>query len=227
MALMIANSRNKIINISFYVFVVLFSILLPVILNMSALSAFVGATFKVSMLLEFFGLSGFLAVVFSVAWTIKRNRPLDFLGYIKILLPALIALVWLNILSEKTLKDWDYVCYEGAAQFLLAGKNPYQANPDCYFYPPFPIYVFTWMYATIQYAVTVLRGFPIEYDKVWMLIFYLYQCMQWFLVILAYFLSNRLAEKYGFQKNLSLAVVTLLFVLNNPLLRTLHFFQIN
>lgn len=224
---MIRISSKEAKNISFYVFVMLFSVLLPVVLNMPALSAFVGATFKISKTLEFFGLSGFLAVLFTVAWTIKQNRPSDLLGYVKILLPALIALLWLNILSEKTLKDWDYICYESAAQFLLDGRNPYQANPDCYFYPPFPIYVFSWMYATIQYAATLLRGFPIEYAKVWMLIFYLYQCVQWFLVVLAYFLSNRLVEKYDLQKNISLAAVTLLFILNNPLLRTLHFFQIN
>jgi hypothetical protein len=224
---MITSLSKKIKNISFYASVVLFTVLLPVVLNLRALSSFVGATHKIGMLQEFFGLSGFLAVVLVVAWAIKQNRPLDLFEYMKILLPAVVALVWLNILSERTIKDWDYICYEGAAQSLLDGKNPYQTDLDCYYYPPFPILIFSGVYTTIQYAVTVLRGFPFEDDKAWMLIFYLYQCLQWFLVILAYFLSNRLAEKYGLQKNLSLGVVTLLFILNNPLLRTLHYFQIN
>jgi hypothetical protein len=60
-----------------------------------------------------------------------------------------------------------------------------------------------------------------------MLIFYLYQCLQWYLTILSFFLSYLLAEKYGLHKYLSLGIAALLFILNNPLLRTIHFFQIN
>lgn len=218
-------SRNKLKNFSFYVFVILFSILLPIILNMHALSAFVGATYgENSKMFEFFGLSGFLVTIAVVAWTIKQNHPSDLFGYLKIFLPAVVALVWLSFISDHTQKSWDYLCYERAAQSLLNGKNPYL---DCYFYPPFVLSIFSWSYTTIQYIITEISGFPLQYEKAWIWVFYLYQCVQWFMVILAFMLSNRLADKFGLQKNLSLGIVTLLFILNNPLMRTLSFNQVN
>ena len=222
-----ADTRVKVKNISFYTLVMVFSILLPLVLDLGVLSPLVDATFKDRKLFEFFGLSGFLAVVMAIIWTIKQNRPADLLGYAEVLLPAFIALIWLNTLTERTFKDWDYVCYEDAAKFLLNGKNPYEGSLDCYFYPPLLVLALSKAYHVMQFAVAHLHGFPLESEKAWTLIFYLYQCLQWFLVILAFFLGCRLAEKFGLPKNVSLGVVTLLFILNNPLLRTLHFFQIN
>lgn len=209
---------------AFYALMVSLAVGLPIVLSLPALSAFVGAQHKPRQILEFFGLSGFLAVAWSVARATRRSTGTGFWASLGILLPAVVALAWLNVLSERTFKDWDYVCYEGAARLLLQGENPYR---DCYYYPPLPALALSWTYAAIQHASAALRRNPLDGDKAWLLVFYLYQCLQWLLVVSAYFLSRRLARRYGLADELSLVAVTLLFLLNNPLLRTLHFFQVN
>lgn len=222
---MVKSSRRCLITICIYLAGLLFAMLLPLLLNLPGLSSLVGATYgEDSKLQEFFGASGFLAVLFLAGWTIRQKHPHDFLGYMEILLPAMVALFWLNILTENTQKSWDYLCYERAAQAFLNGKNPYL---DCYLYPPFVLSIFDWIFRGMQFFIKELRGFPLRYDKAWMYMFYFYQCVQWFLVVAAYLLSCRLAEKFGLSKRLSLGVVTVLFILNNPLLRTVHWNQVN
>jgi hypothetical protein len=59
------------------------------------------------------------------------------------------------------------------------------------------------------------------------LVFYFYQCGQYFSVILAYELSRRFATMVGLSRWDSLLLVSALFLFDNPLVRTLKHDQVN
>ncbi len=61
----------------------------------------------------------------------------------------------------------------------------------------------------------------------WNLVFYFYECMQFFLLILAYFLCYRFSIENGLKRLPAAVVVSILFVFNNALASTLKYNQVN
>jgi hypothetical protein len=63
--------------------------------------------------------------------------------------------------------------------------------------------------------------------NLWLFVFYIYQCAQFFMGNLAYQLSSRFAARIGYSDLQNKLIVTALFLFNFPLVRTLHLNQIN
>jgi hypothetical protein len=61
----------------------------------------------------------------------------------------------------------------------------------------------------------------------WLFVFYIHQCLQFFMASLAYILSLRFAERLGFPKWEGLLIVSGLFLFNYPLIRTFSLNQVN
>ncbi|HEY5729526.1 MAG TPA: glycosyltransferase family 87 protein [Anaerolineales bacterium] len=63
--------------------------------------------------------------------------------------------------------------------------------------------------------------------NLWLFVYYIHQCLQFFLANIAYQLSRKLASRIGFSELAGAILVSGLFVFNYPLIRTLHLNQIN
>jgi hypothetical protein len=66
-----------------------------------------------------------------------------------------------------------------------------------------------------------------ESARSWGIVFYLFQCTQFFFIALTYPLAYRFARRLGFPKTTAVLLVTALLLLNTPLLRTLRHNQVN
>ena len=81
-------------------------------------------------------------------------------------------------------------------------------------------------YQCIEMCATLAHA-NLSEEAIWRLIFYFYQCSQFFLINATYFLCYRFARNVGIRSMPALALVTALFSFNTPLLRTLRHNQIN
>jgi len=147
----------------------------------------------------------------------RQQRPL--------LLALLVFFHYLAILRGYTARSWDYACYEGAAQAIVQGLNPYG---DCYIYFPTPAQVLAWLYqASALGATFVLADGAARGDQLWDLVFYLYEVGQFFQLILAFALCYGLARRLGLEAQRAGVLIACLFLFNNPLLATLKHNQVN
>ncbi len=181
--------------------------------------AFIARTYSRSyQVFELFGFSASAAFV-AVAIALLRQRreralPLVALGA-----------VWfhaLGILIEGSQPAWDWGCYQDAANAILSGANPYGRG---YLYPPLLSQALAFAFRGIGRAVPGLAGH--ESASIWHLVFYLYQCLQFALVIAAFGLTWRLTRRMGLPTAVAWIVVPALFVLDSPLQRTLKHDQVN
>jgi hypothetical protein len=141
-----------------------------------------------------------------------------------VLLPLLFSLSCLFYMVEYTTKSHDYKAYERAAMAVIRGTNPYAVRP-AYIYPPLPAQAIASVYRVI--AGRFLSPKDGHWDTIWRLIFDVYQCTQYVLLLLAYFLSYMLARSIGLRRTPALLLVTALMLVNYPLARTLKFNQVN
>jgi hypothetical protein len=146
---------------------------------------------------------------------VKRDWP-------TVVLPVLIAFQALFLVSEFSLRSYDYNVYQGAADLLLSGANPYDG---AYLYPPLLAQVMGWGYRGI--ALLAPGSISASPQMIWDLVFYFYRCLQFFLFIAAYWLCYRFSYELGMSKMTSLIVVTVLFAANTPILRTMRHNQVN
>lgn len=175
-----------------------------------------------------FELFGLLSSIFLivVAWiNIKIQKKVTLKSLIPIILPLLVSLQILFILLEDSHpKSGDYLCYENAAQAIVNGMNPYTVYLKCYLYPPLQAQALALTYHFIDWRLSFLST---NITEKWNIVFYLYQCTQFIQIILAYYLTNLLAQKMGLKIIPSSLIVSALFLFNNPLFRTIKFNQIN
>ncbi|MBE9228400.1 DUF2029 domain-containing protein [Phormidium sp. LEGE 05292] len=214
-----------------YATAVFLTIVLPIILWPLNLS-FVSKTYDGSVPgmvdtepFEIFGLLSSVLLI-TVSWQrLKVKKRLNLNSFILIVLPLLVNLNLLWLLIETSyLKGSDYLCYENAARAILNGLNPYLAEPKCYLYPPLPAQVLAFLYQLVNSTHLLPRGDTL---KTWNTVFYLYQCGQFFQIILAYYLTYHLARRMGVKNILAALIVSVLFLFNEPLFRTIKFDQIN
>jgi hypothetical protein len=151
-----------------------------------------------------------------------KGRPAQEL--IPVILFTLLACYFVAQVTEFRPQSSDWKSYEHAARAILEGKNPYQDTG--YLYPPLTALALTSVYQVVTWG-SGLVGVQAISDFVWQGVFYLYQCSQFFLVMSAIALCYRLARMLGTSATKSAILVSLLFVFNTPLLRTLYFHQVN
>lgn len=159
-------------------------------------------------------------VLFIAAFREIKSRPgISFEQGVLVLLPLLVASFLLVLIVEYADISWDYEQYENAYRELILGKNPYRSEQ--YLYPP----LFAQLMAFIHFVGDRLVG--AEVISPWVFVFYIYQCVQFFLGALAYKLTVRFASRIGFSDLYAGLLVTALFLFNFPLVRTLHLNQVN
>lgn len=158
------------------------------------------------------------------AYTLYQARG-EWQQQIPLLLALLVFFHFLALMRQHAARSWDYACYERAAQAIVQGLNPYG---DCYIYFPTPAQFLAWLYQAGAYgAALVLANGAAPGDPLWDLVFYLYEAMQFFQLILAYTLCYHLARRLGLVARWAGLLVAFLFLFNNPLLATLKHNQVN
>jgi len=159
-------------------------------------------------------------VLFLVAYReIKAHPGISLEKGIMILLPLFVSFFLLVLIVEYGVRSWDYEQYENAFRAIVQGENPYSS--ERYLYPPFFAQVMAYVYSV---GKTFLQPTKIN---LWLFVFYIYQCAQFFMSNLAYQLSCRFASHIGYSDLQNKLIVTGLFLFNFPLARTLHLNQIN
>ena len=132
------------------------------------------------------------------------------------------VLFFLFMISEYSIPSWDYKCYQGAAESLLLRQSPYSS---CYLYPPLLAQTLALLYKVVI-VCTALFKIELNPENAWRIVFYLYQCTQYLLVLATYWVCVKFAQRH-LPKLTGLLLVTALFAFNNPLFRTLRFNQLN
>ena len=138
---------------------------------------------------------------------------------IVIILPFLVSSFFLFLVVEYANQSWDYEQYEDAFKSIVMGKNPYRNMR--YLYPP----VFAQAMASLYLFAE--RSLSFMGVQLWLFVFYIHQCLMYFLANLAYQLSCRFASRIGFSELTGALLVSGLFLFNYPLIRTLHLSQVN
>jgi Glycosyltransferase family 87 len=164
---------------------------------------------------ELFGLSAGLMIFFNTLWELKRLAPRRWEEALPVLLPAGVALLYLLIFCEYPTRSYDYNCYERAANEMLAGRNPYKG---CYYYPPLLAQALALGSHLVDSAKGLL-GAKLAAERKSQTLFYLYECIQFGLILVIFRLCVAFARRVRLPHVAGLVLVTALFALNNPLLR--------
>jgi hypothetical protein len=151
----------------------------------------------------------------------KRDIPPD--RVISIVLGILLSSFFLASISADASRSYDYGCYEGAAHAIVRGQNPYR---DCYLYPPLVAQVMAGLYRAAAWSA-VRAGLEAPEPTLWNIVFYLYQCSQFLLIVSAYVLCCRFGRIIGLSRLASSTLSAGLLIFNTPLLHTLKEKQVN
>jgi hypothetical protein len=201
-----------------------FSVGLPPLLYrapISLLPEMAGGPANIFML---FGFTASLALLYNL-WVEFRHLSIRSLrNWLPILLPALVAFQTLHHIREYSVKTKDYALQEAAARAVSTSANPYGS---WYIYPPLVAQARAVAYDGLMGISHFSSYLQLTDDQAWYLTFYIFQCGQFFLVLLAFYLLHRFARQLGLAPEKALIWVTILFLANNPLFRTLEYNQIN
>ncbi|MGA9382915.1 MAG: glycosyltransferase family 87 protein [Phormidium sp.] len=225
----IETSRFKPIYL-FYVLLVILAIILPLVLwelKKLNLVPFVSFTRPQDFVFELFG--GFISfILVLITWLeIKRRKIKDLATLLPILLGLLVTFTFIFNIAETTFDvrpKSDYIAFEKGAKAIFSGINPYIEQGNPYVYPPLVGQVMALLYQIIT-QIPLLQ-FENE-DKGWKIVFYLYQCSQLLLIMLAYYLNYRLARNIGLKSIPASLIVTAFLIFNQSVIRTLNFHQTN
>jgi hypothetical protein len=203
----------------------LVAVVLPLVLAETR-PAFVSMSYGATFVpFELLGLTGGLLVGGIALAELRRRRPSGPREWIAFATPFLLALHFLTLTSEYAQRRFDYDCYEYAGRALLAGESPYREGL-IYLYPPLTAQVFAGAHTAVTALDTALGGDAAR-DAVWDQVFYLYQCLQWLLVVAAFFLCLRFARMAGVDAWWTPLLVGALIVFDNAVFRTLRHGQVN
>jgi hypothetical protein len=139
--------------------------------------------------------------------------------------PLLLGLHFLIVLQQYQIKSYDYVSYEMGARAVVEGGHLYGNDSQQYLYWPLLAQVMGGAYAVMAWASTLAGGVIDDSETIWRLIFYFYSCIQYLLLIAAYFLCYRLATQLRVEKATAAMLIGVLFLFNNSLYATLHYNQ--
>ncbi len=171
----------------------LLAVIVPVVLWVLDLPLILYSWGRYYQVFELFGFCGaiWLGALALVEWRRLNGTFLDRLVLVG--LPLAVCLHYLSFVADYSARSGDYLCYEAAAKAVLEGANPYG---KCYFYPPLVAQVMAALFRLGQ-AVTLAARRPVEDMHIWYVIFYVYQCAQFYLIALAYLLGYRVARRMG------------------------------
>jgi hypothetical protein len=193
------------------------AVILPIIMSLAETPFFYGNRFV------YFGLCGGVALAAIAVIELRRRKGAS----IETLLPALaffsVGFYFLIFITECWAKSCDYLVYEGAAVAVLQGGDLYASG---YPYPPLTAQLLEKVYIVSE---SVAAFFQLDRDGAfsWDVTFYLYQCGQYLATILCFYLCYKFASRAGLSLKAALVLVTAIFILNDPLIRTLRFNQVN
>jgi len=213
-----------------YFLLALAAIALPVLLSRTSLPIVAFTYSRETVPFELFGFSAALAISLILLFELRRRDLSRLDQVLPVVLPALIGVYVLYLITDYSTRSWDYSCYEGAASAIAHGVNPYymeqgeELTGSCYIYPPLTAQVMAWLFRL--FAGTALPDKAAE-TRAWDRVFYLFQTVQFFLVVAAAALSYRFARRLGLNALPAGLLVAALFVFNNPLLRTVRHNQVN
>lgn len=165
-----------------------------------------------------------LFIIWNLYIEYKKYRIQNLSNWLPIVLPMVIIFQTLFQIREYPVISKDYQLVEQATTEILAGKNPYGT---WYNYPPLVCQTHAFIHRQLMAIGTFIPYFHVTDDQARYLRFYIFQCIQFFLVVSAYFLMLRLAANLGVTRESGLFLVSLLFLANNPLWRTVEYNQIN
>lgn len=175
-----------------------------------------------------FELFGFTAAVALASAAVLRLRAAGSASWPQRFLtcaPFAVGLQYAYLIGEYSRRPFDYDCYEYAARALLADRNPYVYGLN-YLYPPLTAQAFAGLHTSLA-ALTHALGLASGPDTLWNVVFYLYQCAQLGLILLLFTLLARFARGLGLPAAAATALVAVLLLFDNPLLRTLRHGQVN
>jgi len=203
----------------FHVILPIVAVCLPPLFISLNLSIMPLITITIERLFTTFGFCMW-CVLLIVAYREIRARPgISIEEGVVVLLPLLTSFFFLVLIVEYVGKSWDYENYEDAIRAVILRENPYN-NPH-YLYPPFFAQSMAGIYRIGE------KLFDNEGLNLWLFVFYIHQCAQFFLINLAYQLSSRFGSYIGLSDMQNKIIVTALFLFNFPLIRTLHLNQVN
>ncbi len=178
-----------------------------------------------SLPFELLGLSGGALLLFVAISEWRRRAGAPPAAWIEAAVPLLVALHFLVLTSEYSERRFDYDCYEYAGRALLAGESPYRTGL-IYLYPPLTAKAMASSFLGVE-AVSGALGWSAGREQIWERVFYLYQCAQIALVVLAYFLLLRFARGLGLAGQWIPAWIGGLLVFDDAVFRTLRHGQVN
>jgi hypothetical protein len=198
--------------------------IVPIFLTLSHLPV-VGNTYgDAYTVFELLGFSA-SAWLILISWHDFTKRSGKTAEKLTVMIPFLLTgLLFLMQFVEHSVKSPDYLNYEQGAKDMLDGINPYLAGR--YLYPPFLGQLIGAAFLILRNAAVAIKP-GIGEITVWNVVFYFYQCMQFFLVILAFWLCYRIVRIFCKNRFYSILLVTTLLIFNNPLIRTIRHNQIN
>ena len=216
--------RHRLRTVALYGTLVPILILFPIVLwklDLPFISSTSGSRYRV---FEIFAFCISLTVVVIAATRLRKTASGSFAVNLPTVLFALLACYFAAQVTEFRPQSSDWLSYERAARAIIDGKNPYLETG--YLYPPLTALALASMYQMTVW-VSGLLHIAASSEFAWQGVFYLYQCLQFFLVIGAIVLCFRFAKTLGAPDTTAAVLISLLFVFNTPLLRTLHFHQVN
>jgi hypothetical protein len=171
---------------------------------------------------ELLGLTGSLAMGVALFVALRRAR-----ARLERILPTLLAIgvgfAFLGYFTEHSFRSHDYLCYEDAAQKIVSKRAPYGW---CYLYPPLLAQT---LGAVFQQLGRLSSWWPpgVLEARRWDAVFLFYQTMQLAALVAAIPLSLRVLSKFRACPSRAALFVSVLFLLNAPLLRTIDYNQVN
>ncbi len=196
--------------------------LLLVAIDPAILSSSYGAR---TVVFELFGFSAAAALASVAALRWRAAGGASWQERLLACAPLLVGLQYAFLIAEYSRRPFDYDCYEYAARALLLGKNPYVFGLN-YLYPPLTAQAFAGVHTVLAQLANTL-GLAADPETLWDMVFYLYQCAQLGLILLLFGLLVRFARCLGLAPAPATALVAVLLLFDNPLLRTLRHGQIN
>jgi hypothetical protein len=174
---------------------------------------------------ELFAAFAALVAALAAGLELHARRARSVRELVPVLAPLVVTLHYAFLIGEYSRKPFDYDCYEYAARAILLGENPYAVGLN-YLYPPLTAQALALAHRALAGAAALV-GAPPDPEAVWSTLFYLFQCAQLGLIALLQALAVRFARAAGLEAAPAHALVALLLLVDNPLLRTLRHGQIN
>ncbi len=203
----------------------LLAVLAP--LALSALGpAFLASSYgRNSARFELFAAFAALAAGVAAVLELRARRGRPAVELVPVVAPLLVTLLYAFLIGEYSRKPFDYDCYEYAGRAILLGEDPYAVGL-IYLYPPLTGQAMAAAHRALAWAAELMGTAP-HPEAIWGAVFYLFQCAQLALILLLYALATRFARALGMDATRAHAVVALLLLVDNPLLRTLRHGQVN